>query len=186
MIAWVAVENAIHDWIVSATGLVGAQVIQVDQNGPRPVGAYVDYSLDIQRVGQDWLDVEDADVPEPGAEINQVARGVRRMTIRMRCFGGDATGAASSKAHLENVVSKFIFPSISDALNVAGVGVTSFSNVTNISGVINSTRLEPRAMLTVVAFLASEVSETGTYVSDVEATDQISDPDNIFTVEGGV
>lgn len=182
MIPWVTVEDAIHDWIVSATGIPGARVIPIDQNGPRPDGPYVDFDLDVSRIGQDWVDVEDADTPSPGAEIVHKARGTRRMVARLRCFGGDASGAASSKALLENVQSTYVLPVRHAAIAAAGIGVASFSTVTNISGVINSTRLEARAMLDVTCYLGSEVEEAGTYVSAVEVTDQISDPDNVFTV----
>lgn len=185
-IAWTTVEDAIQDWVVTASGLAGNKVIWVTQNGPRPDVPYISIDADIQRVGQDWADTADAAVPAPGAEIDQLARGTRRMMINIQCFGGTATGNTSSRAILENVVSKFQLPSVRGALVANGVGVASFSNVSNISGVLNSTRFEPRATVEAVAFLASEVSETGTYFSKVDVTNEIPDPDSTFTVDGGV
>jgi len=185
-IAWATVENAVQSWFSTASGIAGAQVIWEGQNQGRPAAPYISIAAEVESVGQDWTNVEDNPSPSSGNEILHKARGVRRMTLRVSCFGGDAKGAASSRAILENVKAKKVLPSIHEALVIAGVGVSSMSKVTSISGVLNSTKLEPRATLDIVCYLASEVEEAGTYVSTVEATDQITVPDNVFTVDGGI
>ncbi len=183
-IAWTTVEDAIHDWIVSATSLANDHVIWGEQNSARPVGTFVDMEVALERIGMDWVEVDDAAVPAPGAEIDNKVRGIRRMEIQLRCFGIPATGTTAPRALLDSVVAAYRLPNVHAALVVAGVGISNFSSVTNITGVLNSTKLEPRELFNVSCFLSSEVSETGTYIQDVEVTDQISVPDNVFTVEG--
>ena len=181
-IAWVALEKAIQDFVVTTSGLGGASVIWADQNGPRPDAPYIDMELVLERIGRDWIDVDDAAAPSSGAEIDLKVRGQRRLSIRLRCFGATSVGVTSPKAILNDVVSKSLVPSVQDALVLAEIGMAEFSQIQNVTGVLNSTKLEPRAMLDITAFVASEVSETGTYVSDVDVTDQISVPDNEFTI----
>ena len=185
-IAWATIEDAIVAWVVAGSGIAAGKVIWADQNGERPDAPYIDVRLDIDSVGQDWLDTDDAAAPSPGAEIDMFSRGVRRLTITLRCFGGPAIGTVSPRARLDGVRSSRRLPSNVDALRVAGVGVASFSPIQSIGEALNSSKIEPRSMMTIIAFAASEVSETGTYVSDTEITDQVSVPDNVFTVEGGV
>jgi hypothetical protein len=185
-IAWTTVEDGIQDWVVAATGLAGDKVIWSKQNSPRPAAPYVEVALDVKRTGQDWIDTDDAAAPSAENELDYFSRGNRIATIRLNCFGGPPRGPSSAGALLNNVISKHRLPTNHQILINAGVGVSSFGDVLDISGVLNTSKIESRASLTVMGFLSSEVSETGTYVSDVEVTDQISVPDNVFTVEGGV
>ena len=187
MIEWVTVEDAIHDWIETATGISGADVFQAGDGGHRPSGRFVEYELEVERVGRDWLDHEDADTPEAGAELDFKARGIRRMNVRLRCFGGTASGAGSARASLEKVVAKFPLPTYRAIVANAGIGVASFSRVQNISGVLNSSIIEPRAMLDITCYLASEVSEPGTYIENVSIDACIEgQPDDTWIVEGGL
>lgn len=186
MIEWVTVRNAIHAWISDATGIPAARVIPADQNGPRPATPFAEFTTEVERVGQDWVDVDDAAAPVSGGEIDHKSRGTRRMVVRVRVFGGDATGSASSRALVSALIGTHILPTRQAALRAAGVGVAEFSRVTNVGGVINSTKIEPRAMLDITCFLSSEVTEAGTYIANVQVTDQISDPDNVFLVELGL
>lgn len=77
-----------------------------------------------------------------------------------------------------------MLPSISQALSEGGIGISTFGDVIDVSGLLQSTNIESRAALDVRMNLAAEIQETGTYFSNVEVTDEISTPDNDFTVEG--
>lgn len=185
-VAWTTVEDAVHAWVATASGITGSKVIWTGQNGARPAVPYIEVGLDVQRLGQDWIDTADAASPSPENEIDYLARGNRRLIVTINAYGTPSTGTSTAKALLDAVMSKFKLPSIHDALVVAGVGVSTFGDIIDISAALNTSKIETRASLEAVAFLASEVSETGTYISDVDVTDQISVPDNEFTVEGGI
>ena len=186
---WSTIENAVTAWFLTGSGLASGKVIWEDQNGPRPTAAFISVSASVKSIGQDWVDTEDATSPTTGAELEYFARGTRELTLRLRCFGdldGDAKGSTSPRARLEALVLSHKLPSVNDLLTVAKVGVLRFSDITNISGVINSSRVEPRAMLTIVCNVPSEISEYGTYISILEMTDQISTPERDFTLDSEV
>lgn len=67
-----------------------------------------------------------------------------------------------------------MLPSIADPLDTAEIGIGSFDDVQSIDGIVNSTILEPRALLSIQLFLAQEKTETGTYIETVELEGTIS------------
>jgi len=260
-IPWSTVEDAIHDCISDATGIVGSSVIwnlQGDQRPPTPfVGMRV---MTILRQGIDWTDYTDAPltfaaktvtavdttadtltcvghglaqgdgpiqvtssgavpaglaaltnywivpvdadhfklastfqnawVPitvditsagsgtiqvvavvatrKAGAELSALSRGMRRVTVSVQCYGGNAEGSASPTALLDAVVSAL--PRRAALLRAAGVGVMQTSGVSSTDGTINATVLEPRATLTLTLSLKSEVQDPDTYIERVVAT----------------
>lgn len=177
-IAWTAVEDAISAWASSATGL---EVVWSKQDMPRRPTAYVELAATVSRVGQDWLDIEDAAVPSPGAEIDSIVRGVRELELTVQCFGGGYRGATSGMGHLESMITKARLQSQQDLFEVAGWAPASFDPVLDISGVIGSATFEPRARFVCRGFAASELSETGTFIEIVEITNQIDG--STFTVD---
>lgn len=55
-IPWTTVEDALHDWITTATGLANDHVIWSAQNGDRPTTPFVEMTLGVvQRVGLDGV-----------------------------------------------------------------------------------------------------------------------------------
>lgn len=55
-IAWTTVEDALHDWITTATGLANDHVIWSAQGGDRPTTPFVEMTLGVvQRVGLDGV-----------------------------------------------------------------------------------------------------------------------------------
>lgn len=164
-IAWTTVENALVAWVRSGSGLDAEHVFWAQQKRPIPSGRYTTLRVtSIRQVGQDWLDVEDADAPSPGAEIVHRARGSREVLLSLQCFAGAGTGGDAPAMVLDAVQSAARLPSNRDALNAAGVGVLGFGPVQSIDGVVGSSSFEPRATLQARLHLASEVSEFGTWV----------------------
>lgn len=54
-IPWSTVENGIHSWVVSGSGLAADHVIWAQQSGPRPVGVYISLRfITLRTLGRDW------------------------------------------------------------------------------------------------------------------------------------
>jgi hypothetical protein len=117
-----------------------------------------------------------------GAELTRTARGARRAALTIQCFTRKATGNTNARAILERVRSARTLPARAYALRQAGVGVGKMNNIQFNGQVVSTTVFEPRAILEVEFFLASEVEETGTYIERAKITDQITDPSRDFTV----
>lgn len=171
-LAWTTIEDAITAWVIAGSGIAAGSVIWGEQNGGRIATPYIDLVTEIEDIGPDWIFTDDAAAPSAENEIDYFSQGMRRMTIRMRCFGGPAKGSTSAKARLEAVKASHRLPSNHEALRIADIGISEFSPVSNITGVLNSTKLEPRAMMDVIAFVPSSISETGTYIEVVSIENQ--------------
>lgn len=117
-----------------------------------------------------------------GAEVNYRARGMRRVTLTITCYGDSPIGAAGPSSVVGDVLSAVALPSRSDALAAAGVGISDLGEVVAIDGVVDSTLLEPRAFSEVVFFATSELVETGTYIEHVQVTNQVPTPNEVFNV----
>lgn len=147
---------------------------------PRRPTQYVELAATVRTIGQDWIDIEDAAVPAPGAEIDSIVRGVRELELTVQLFGGTHRGATSAMGHLLSMITKSRLQSQQDLFEVAGWAPASFDPVLDISGVIGSAVFEPRARFVCRGFAASELSETATYIEIVEITNQIDGSE--FTV----
>jgi hypothetical protein len=170
------VENAIHAWIVAATGLPASSVLWGGQGAARPAGPWISISLlGLGQVGSDWIDAEWAEVPDHGAEVDLKARGLREVVLSLQCFAGDAHGVASCVALLERVRAKAPLPGAAELLRAGGVGLSTFGAVNALGGAVNAARFEPRATLEVRCYVASEVSETATYIETVAPAGLVTD-----------
>lgn len=171
MIVWATIQDALRVWVETGSGLPAGKVIWSRQNAPRPDAPYIALgTIAIQRAGRDWNDVEDAAVPAPGAEIELKTRGVRTMIIQLQAFGGDPTGAASPDALLHDVMTQAARQSQRELFEVAGMGLLTLSDVQPLEGDLQGSILEPRAVSQATFALASEVTETATYIETVEVT----------------
>ena len=108
-----------------------------------------------------------------GEELYVRARGPREFELTIQAFSDTPVGLSSAVATLEAVRARFELPSVREALSNAGIGVARFAPIQKIGGVVGSTTFEPRARMLVSGFLASEVSETATYI---ETADLVEDP----------
>lgn len=186
-----AIENAIATWIIAASGIAAGRVRWAQQNPERPEGAGPWISLDIPAINQaggpDWADPEPS--PEPvtaGAEITYKLRGQRALPLTIQCFNGAGTGSSRAAAILDNCVAALASPTRRRALRAAGLGIGEVGPVRSMSGVLGSTRWEPRAVLQITLYAARESSETGTNLVSVEATGYVpteADPDVTMELE---
>lgn len=118
-----------------------------------------------------------------GKELTARSRGMRRVTLSVQAFGGSADGSASPTALLDAVVANL--PGQAQALRTAGVGVMDCGPVGSTEGVIDATVMEPRATLTLVISLKSEVQDPTTIIERVNVTptiDGTTEPVQTFTL----
>lgn len=187
MIDWPTIETAIRSWVIAGSGLDPSKVFFAGQGSTRPLAPFITIQVvDVKPLGRDWTDTDDNPTPTPGNEIITTVRGERECTLQLQCFGtsggpgSQAFGASSCRALIERVFTACNLPSNAVALDDAGVGIGYFNTVQAMGAIINSTTWEPRAVGTMMFYLASEMSETGTYIETVEVTNEINGDE--FTV----
>lgn len=186
MIAWTTVEDAIHAWVTLGSGIPAARVVWSDTRGiARPTPPYITIALTaIRKIGMDWLTVHDNPTPDPGEEIVHTVRGRREMVLSMQCFDGAGTGLTSGPAILEALMQSVRLPSVHAGLRAAGVGVAGFEPIVPLrTAQLGAARFEPRAQMSVRAFVSSEVAEFTTYIQRVEVTREAPLPEVTFIVD---
>jgi len=170
------VENAIQAWIVAASGLAGAKVIWAEQGGNRPAPPYIAINaITLSRFGEDWKRIVDltGDIPPPpvGEEIEVHLEGPREIALSIQCFADSPLGTASAMAILNDVQARVRIASIASALRTGGVTVRRFDAINSLGAIVGATDWEPRATMTAYIGVASDVSETATYIETVKITE---------------
>lgn len=174
-IPWDTVEDAIHQWVVFGSQLPTGQVVWTQQNSPRPVGTHITMRINnIEVVGIDWLfRTQNIGAPE-GEEFEDRVQGMRTATLSLQCFsghvdqGGVGTGIRMPIAILNDVLSASRLPSQVFSLNSAGVGIGVLEPVQTIDAILGQSIFEPRAIVDVMLHLASEITESSTFIESVE------------------
>ena len=169
MITWATIENALHAWVVSATGLPASKVIWHDPAAPRPVAPYVQIKkVTVVGRGIDWLDVKDNPTSTlgDGAELLHLARGCRDAKFTLTAYAAATTGSADASGLLQACKDRLPFSRF--ALNAAGVGIGSMGPILSGDGFVNVSTFAPRATVDVNAFLASEVTATTTFIENAD------------------
>lgn len=175
MISWVALENAIHAWIVAGTQLAATQVLWAGQGGPQPAGVYAVLRLsELRRVGHDWRDVVEVVDPDPGEELEHHVRGPRTLNLSIQVFGAPLVGASRGAALLERALTARALPSIAEALRAGGVGVGAVDVITELDGDRDG-QFESRALVDVTIHVAADLVELGTYIERAEVENDVSD-----------
>lgn len=130
--------------------------------------------------------VDNDETLRAGAELTHYARGQRRITLQVTCFPPKvATDGTEAYAYLSDAVGHASLPARRSALRAAGIGLGNMGTIQQLDGVVNSTRFEPRAMLTLIMFVKSEITATGTIIETVNVTEAVGDPpqETDFTVD---
>jgi hypothetical protein len=86
-IPWLAVENAIHDW-VRANVPANVAIIEAEQDGPRPPNPYIAFRIDGPRRVGGFDEVRNiTNLGNPlGQEIQQTSVGQRELTVSLQSF----------------------------------------------------------------------------------------------------
>ncbi len=132
-------------------------------------------AINLSDEGTGVIKVEDtANSTLAGAEITTTSRGLRKCRLLLTCFAAAATGATDAAGALGAVAAKAQLPQRKAALRGAGMGVPTFGTVQVLGAAQNNVHFEPRAILEVQFFAASEVSETGTYIEFVGVGENVT------------
>lgn len=169
------IENAIHAWVVAATGLNAAKIIWRNQNGPRPARPFVVLSLGgVREVATPWTRnvdtpfVAPAEAPPQGQEITYTVRGVERLRVTFEAYTDVTTGAGSAVDYLRLIRGKLALPSVRGPLWTAGVGVAAFGDVTVLDFLENQAQQLGRAQMDCGVYVATEFTETGTFIETAD------------------
>ena len=150
-------------WIV----VVNAGTIQLADTFQKAIAA-VPTVVAFSDAGSGTHTIEDTPTTTAaGEEIKHTVRGPRTALLEIRYFADTSDAVAAGVTVLEAVKSKCRLPSISDALVTAKIGIGSFSAITSVPQLINKAVFQPRHQLDVTLHLASEQSETGTFIEKV-------------------
>jgi hypothetical protein len=150
-----AVENAIHAWVVSGSGLDAEHVIWA--GGPTPAGLYISMRIiNVDSVSDDWL------ISRRTADggIVHHARGTRHPILELTCFAGERYGAKRAEMVLARVTAALVLPSVAAALRKGDVGVGTFEKARVVEG-RRSGMFDPRAIVEVMLHIKIDVSEVG-------------------------
>ncbi len=174
-----ALQLALRAWVLSpkASNLAANKVIWSEQGNVALDEPYLTMRLgDLTPLGacdeESHTYDEDAD---PEEEITLAITGRRVLPVTLQAFGVD------SDVLLSRVQTALGLPSLSEALNDAGLSAFDLGKVQNTTALFE-TEFEPRALLEVLFYVGESVSETTTFVETVAVTNEIPTPDTTFTV----
>lgn len=115
-----------------------------------------------------------SDTPETlraGQEINIFQRSLLKGTLTLECYTDVGVGMDMATSILWRVSAKRLLPTPIAILEAANIGIIESGRVRAMGGTQGQYLFEPRAMLDVVLYLASEDKETGTIIDRVGVTD---------------
>jgi len=164
-ILWETVEDALHAYVVGASGLAEMQVIWERHGGPRPDSPYIALSLDeMISVGHEWKRSEVV-----GDQLRVRYAGHRTARLDLQCFATPkppANPGVSPVSILATVLDS-IELYVND-LDAAGVGIGNREPVHYVPGDRGPGILEPRAVGALRIHLASEVETFRDYIERVQ------------------
>jgi hypothetical protein len=165
---WEDVEDAIRTWVKVGSGFGDQYVIWAEQDGPRPDDVYIALALDgPTRVHHDEVVQTYDGAAAAGQEIVQTVRGVRRLTAKLTCFYGDASGNAAARAVLADLITALELPSVRSMFLAAGLGLADVGPVRNVPAV-RAPLFEGRATLDVDFHLIAELAERTGYIASAQ------------------
>ena len=149
--------------------------IRVDDDTVKFATSFLDaingVALDIQGTGTGPHGI----TPTPttklvGQEINEVAYGMRKVTVQVTCFPPQPTDdSTEAVAILEDVVAYSNLTKQYDAFVAGGVGMSEYGDPEGVDGVLNAIYFEPRATMTISFFTTSVITDTHNEIDYVEA-----------------
>lgn len=168
-----AIEDALHAWVMTATGLAGDHVIWLNQDVPRPLDPYCTLKMESQDLDGAFDQIEDfTDLTRPaGQEVELRVTGWRELFVQVEAFSHTVSGDGTAKDMLDNVQTKLAFPSIRQLLNVAGLGPAfDRGTIRNVPQLLGTSRFESRAIVTIGFWYALVMSDYTTYIETVNGT----------------
>lgn len=160
--SWADTENALHAWVVAASGLAAGLVRWGDQAGisrPVPPTTWVELRLGASDpIGvADETRCEAISMAPGGSDVSLLAIGRRASSLAIQVFG-PSVGAVSARALAGRIQGGLALESIAAALSVANVSVVDNGSIVNVPRVLE-TDWQGRAVLTVRFHSVEELTE---------------------------
>lgn len=175
MIWSTAMEDAVHAWIVSGSGLAADHVIWSDR-GPLPSGPYISMRLlSIESVSRDAIRSA-----TDGDDIVHSLSGPRQATLELTAFSAAAVGPEQGVVILDRVFAARELPSVSLLLRAANLGVGRRGRTRLFSGT-RSGMFDPRAIVEIQLHTTSEISEVGSAIERVRLTTTTAETGDVET-----
>ena len=168
---WQAVQDAIYQWAVSASGYPSDKVIWRDQDGFAPSGDYLILSI----LGSDTVEGPLAhyrtDPAKPhGQEVILTVGGTRSVLIEAQVLTSQTITATDALATAERMRTRTALPSVRDILLSAGISPFDAGSVQQVNQV-RAANFVGRAVYQFRAYLADLVEDRLTYIQKVQATE---------------
>lgn len=172
-----AIENAIRQWVLTASGFPDQRVIWRNENGNALAENYIDIALGGElTLGVD-AETHDFDAMRPaGEEIEITIEGDREFSVSVECFTKAATeqlAEATARTVLSQVQTKLGLPSNRAALYAVGVACFDLGSVQWVPAVIE-TGFQGRAVIEPRFYARDDASERTGYIKRVEVLDTVT------------
>lgn len=130
MINFTVLNNNMKTWIKDVTGLTNAQVINQNDNNPRPIGQYATVRIfDPIELGHDTTIIEDA--VNNTVDINY--QGVRQIMVGVNIYRDGANSALSVMAQLKSSLNRIDTKAFFAGLEI---GIINGSATRDLSAVV--------------------------------------------------
>lgn len=170
---WTVCENALHAWLVSATGLDAAKVVWANQDGPEPTGAFVTLKVlaFTPAPGLDAL-VQTYDAGgAAGADLILAVDARRQLSVSVQAFSPAVTGPTSARALLAKAQAALALPGVRSGFSAARLASFNASGITDVSAV-RETKWQSRASMEVRFHAVDSVSERTTWIATAEVSQE--------------
>jgi hypothetical protein len=165
------VENALHAWVVYATGLGASSVIWANQDGPRPDRPFAVLKIaDVADVGKPWVNRSTTNAAKPNPNLVYAARTQKRFRFEVDVVTNSVTGETSARALLQLVRTRQALPYVQALLQAIPLGVSEFGPITVLDFIESRVQQLSRARLECTVYAPVELTETGYSIEDAPAT----------------
>jgi hypothetical protein len=169
-----AIEDALHLWVRSSTGLPAERVIWAHQKGPRPVGPYAMLQFtDLVTRGQDATTHKYVPGNANGSQIVYEHEGWRTLFVQLQFYDCPVVGANTAIALAGAAQLGLTSPKIRPLLNQAGLGNVGRGTVRNLTALLDDA-FSGRAIVDARFACTITRLEYETWIETVKLTDVIS------------
>jgi hypothetical protein len=167
-----SIESAVRAWIKAGSGFDDAHVFLGDQKVPRPTGPYITIKVmsdkSLGAVAEHFW-VYDAHRPA-GQEMAITTREQLELSLSIQVFNAATVGSSHAVDVMRRIRASIGLPSIRDAINNAGLGLSGISDIKNLSTLLG-TAFDGRASMDVSFYTTCDASEYTTFIEKATITD---------------
>jgi len=171
---WTAIEDALHAWVVSATGYAAARVLWRDQDANAKVADRITLHISGPIVLGTDERVSATELLEPaGQEITLSVRGDREWSLQVECYTGATTTTSDAKGILSKLQTVGQLPSKLALLDAQAISLFDLGSV-QYAPEIREVAFQGRALLLMRFYSRDVATEKTGYIAEVEITDTVA------------